>query len=147
MKLLTHLKSFPEDIFRTQTSSVFQTISATFYHIYNAERIWLKRCIPNVEVNETITDFKDIEYAKANFLELNSLLMDALQHGYNNLGDIVHQNLRGVTFTNNINDIILHLVNHGTYHRGNIASMVREFGYKGTSTDYIQYVREQEKSI
>lgn len=37
-------------------------------------------------------------------------------------------------------ELIQHVVNHGTYHRGNITAMLRQLGYTGTSTDYIFYL-------
>lgn len=36
---------------------------------------------------------------------------------------------------------LLHVVNHGTYHRGQIATMLRQMGAKPIGTDYITYVR------
>lgn len=33
-------------------------------------------------------------------------------------------------------DILMHVVNHGTYHRGHIASMLYEMGYSPPTTDY-----------
>ncbi|WP_313897918.1 DinB family protein [Brevibacillus sp. FSL L8-0520] len=35
-----------------------------------------------------------------------------------------------------------HVVNHGTYHRGNIAAMLRQQGYAGVPTDYVFYLYE-----
>jgi len=39
-------------------------------------------------------------------------------------------------------DIMQHAVNHGTYHRGNIAAMLRQIGFAGTNTDYVFYLYE-----
>jgi uncharacterized damage-inducible protein DinB len=36
-----------------------------------------------------------------------------------------------------------HLVNHGTYHRGQIATMLRQLGNKAQSTDLILFYRER----
>ncbi|MBE3554365.1 MAG: hypothetical protein IMW85_05085 [Thermicanus sp.] len=49
---------------------------------------------------------------------------------------------KGERFTNHLEEIIHHIVNHGTYHRGNIAAMVRQLGQTGVSTDYIDDLRE-----
>jgi len=38
-------------------------------------------------------------------------------------------------------DIILHVVNHGTYHRGNVASMLYEVGVVPPTTDLPVYLR------
>ena len=37
-------------------------------------------------------------------------------------------------------DMILHVVNHGTYHRGNITAMLRQMGYASVPTDYGIYL-------
>ena len=36
--------------------------------------------------------------------------------------------------------MILHVVNHGTYHRGNITAMLRQMGYASVPTDYGIYL-------
>jgi uncharacterized damage-inducible protein DinB len=36
--------------------------------------------------------------------------------------------------------LVQHVVNHGTYHRGNITTMLRQLGHPGVSTDYIFYL-------
>ncbi|MDQ0113805.1 putative damage-inducible protein DinB [Paenibacillus harenae] len=37
-------------------------------------------------------------------------------------------------------DFIQHLVNHGTYHRGNVTAMLRQIGHPGTPTDFGFYL-------
>lgn len=44
-----------------------------------------------------------------------------------------------------INELIQHIVNHGTYHRGNISSMLRQLGHAGASSDFVFYLYEVNK--
>ncbi len=44
------------------------------------------------------------------------------------------------TFNARCVDYIQHMVNHGTYHRGNVTAMLRQLGYAGTPTDYAYYL-------
>ncbi len=37
-------------------------------------------------------------------------------------------------------DVVQHVVNHGTYHRGNITAMLRQLGHAGAQTDYTLYL-------
>ena len=143
MKLLAHVENLSEDIFHKRMNSVFPSIAETFYHIFRGQRIWIKRCIPSLVVNESVTSFHDIEQAKASLSELHEIIIDSINLHYNQLSEVVYQNTKGTTFKNHIDEIMHHLANHGTYHRGNIASMIRECGYNGTSTDYIQYLRDR----
>jgi hypothetical protein len=41
-------------------------------------------------------------------------------------------------------DVIIHIVNHGTYHRGNVTAMLRQLGFKGTATDYGFYLHNMQ---
>ncbi|MBT2292127.1 damage-inducible protein DinB [Paenibacillus albidus] len=55
-----------------------------------------------------------------------------------------HDNIEVVypsgTFSARCVDYIQHLVNHGTYHRGNVTAMLRQLGHAGTPTDYGYYL-------
>ncbi len=147
IKLLEYIDQLSNDIFHKPMNSVFPTIAETFYHIFRAHRIWFNRSIPELDIDESLTAFDSIEHAKHSFIELHAVLIDAIHQHYENLDEIVYQSPKGATFQNNFDEIVYHLVNHGTYHRGNIASMIRECGLKGTSTDYIQYLRDVPKSL
>ena len=37
-------------------------------------------------------------------------------------------------------DLIHHVVNHGTYHRGNISAMLHQQGERGIPTDYVYFL-------
>jgi uncharacterized damage-inducible protein DinB len=39
-----------------------------------------------------------------------------------------------------VSELVPHVVNHGTYHRGNITAMLRQMGYASVSTDYGIYL-------
>ena len=49
-------------------------------------------------------------------------------------------NLRGQPYTYRTGDILLHVVNHGTYHCGQLAHMLRQLGRTPPSTDYLVYL-------
>jgi len=59
------------------------------------------------------------------------------------LNDPVHyKNRIGNSYKNNITDILFHVINHSTYHRGQIAMLTRDVGLLPISTDYIFFKRE-----
>jgi len=53
-----------------------------------------------------------------------------------------YQSLDGRSFRNLLEDILLHLVGHGFYHRGQIASLVKASGGQPALTDFIFWCRE-----
>ena len=47
----------------------------------------------------------------------------------------------GRNFTNRAVDILVHVAMHGSWHRGQIATLMRQAGAEPASTDYIAFVR------
>jgi uncharacterized damage-inducible protein DinB len=55
--------------------------------------------------------------------------------------ELSYTNYQGEPFTNNVQHIMIHLVNHATYHRGQVALLMRMKGYEPVNTDLITYDR------
>ena len=51
-------------------------------------------------------------------------------------------NTKGETHTTAVGDVLLHVLLHSAYHRGQIASVVRAAGAEPAYTDYIHAVRQ-----
>ncbi len=48
---------------------------------------------------------------------------------------------QGDTYTNTVTDMIVQVLNHGTHHRGQIMTMMKEEGFVLPNIDYITFVR------
>ncbi len=68
---------------------------------------------------------------------LSSLGDDGLSHA------ITYRNSKGEAWTNSVEDILMHVVLHSAYHRGQIASDMRAAGYTPAYTDFIHGVRQK----
>jgi uncharacterized damage-inducible protein DinB len=53
-----------------------------------------------------------------------------------------YQNTKGEAFTDRVQDILMHVVMHSAYHRGQIATHMRAAGHTPASTDFIHAVRQ-----
>lgn len=56
-------------------------------------------------------------------------------------GKVRYTNSKGETFVNSVQEILLHVVNHSTHHRAQIASDLREHGHEVPVMDYIFHKR------
>ena len=54
---------------------------------------------------------------------------------------LVYNNYVGDPYENNVQQIMIHLVNHSTYHRGQVAMLLRQNGLEPINTDFITYDR------
>jgi uncharacterized damage-inducible protein DinB len=52
-----------------------------------------------------------------------------------------YNNMAGAPNLSSLEDISAHLVNHGSYHRGQVVYLIRELDITPPSTDYIRYAR------
>jgi uncharacterized damage-inducible protein DinB len=56
---------------------------------------------------------------------------------------ISYQNLKGERWEYSLGQMLQHVVNHSTYHRGQIITLLRQLGLKGVSTDFLLYFDDQ----
>ena len=112
-------------------------------HILVAKTVWLARIIPGFQALsfETQMPLADCRKWNAELKEVVEAFLSQLDPEHIG-GKVGYKNLKGVPFENFLTDILAHMVNHGTYHRGQIASLVNKAGGKPAATDYIGFVRE-----
>ncbi|HKN34639.1 MAG TPA: DinB family protein [Terriglobales bacterium] len=56
---------------------------------------------------------------------------------------VSYKNSKGESWTNSVEDILMHVVMHSAYHRGQIAADMRAAGYTPAYTDFIHGVRQK----
>ena len=110
---------------------------STFEHILGAQRVWLSRL--GVEVTQAGEDMSLDELVGIVNRAWHMVLTDgALEQ------PITYQNLHGFPFTNTIGQIATHVVNHGTYHRGQLRGQAMAEGLESfPETDLINFYRER----
>jgi uncharacterized damage-inducible protein DinB len=55
--------------------------------------------------------------------------------------ELSYRNYVNEPYTNNVETIMIHLVNHSSYHRAQIAILLRQKGMEPVNTDFITYDR------
>lgn len=114
---------------------VIQTMS----HNFNAAHLWNSRILKTVSSFKIWQSHEPKDWHKIS----ETLFFDMLKAlNSHNISDIItYQNLAGENHQSTLSDILLHVVNHGSYHRGQIILMLQEKGLKTVSTDFIKYSR------
>ena len=141
---VSHLS--PEEFNRDLKSS-FPSIRQTMLHFISAEWIWLSRW------NGVSPSKAPDNWDASTFDSLRSIWNEVngdLTKFVNGLteavltSEITYQNLKGDRYSNRMEHMLRHVVNHSTYHRGQITTMLRQLGKEATSTDFILYIREKQ---
>jgi len=113
-------------------------------HIINAQQVWLGRLAPEYPATVGIWDIYATEDLENKLVADNenwtNYLKTAMEEDI--LKIIPYKNSKGDPFQNRVMDILYHVINHGTHHRGQISLLLRQTGIAPPVTDYIAYMRE-----
>ena len=113
-----------------------------YSHVLGAEAVWLARLAgrpSDVAVWPVLTLEQAAALAARNAAELSALVSSL---GPDDLGrEIDYRTTDGRAFRSTTEDILLHVALHGSYHRGQIALLIRGAGGEPASTDYIAFAR------
>ena len=113
-----------------------------YSHVLGAEHVWLTRLRGE---RQTVPVWPQLSLSEA------EVLADEVHAGYDAYvaaidfdeldRDVTYTNSAGQQFTSRVEDILVHVALHGSYHRGQVAMLIRDGGGTPASTDYIAFVR------
>ncbi len=112
-------------------------------HLLSAERIWLER-LKQQPQSSPVWPKLGLEECEAQAAEMAGLwreYLDLITAGDVNQS-VSYKNSKGEEWSSTIVDILAHVVTHSAYHRGQIASHMRESGQTPAYTDFIHGVRQ-----
>lgn len=117
--------------------------SAIMGHVVGAEWTWWAR-LRGVPPREAVWPTLSLEQLASEARELGALWSAyAAPLGTADLAaPIEYSNSRGERWSSAVSDVLLHVLIHAAYHRGQVASMVRGAGAEPASTDFIHAVRQ-----
>lgn len=146
-QVFQNLKQLPDGVYGDTIKSVFPSIKEVLVHLYATDITWLE-----IMKGSTIQDtFKKVEQRRK---EVDGVTIDELESCYEKLAKDYENSLTSqpdlerTIVTEHpkmgvcefiLADLIHHVVNHGTYHRGNVSAMLHQQGERGTPTDYVFY--------
>ena len=145
-RMLDAVGALPEGAYRKDLGNSFGSVHGTVVHILGAEELWLKRWHGESPTSLVSPD------AFASFAEIRRR-WDQLESEYQRflaalteeavLRVIRHRDTRGNAYATPLWQMMQHVVNHSTYHRGQVTTMLRQLGARQVATDLIMYYRQQ----
>ena len=110
-------------------------------HILAAERVWLER-LQQVRQSVAVWPEPDLARCGAEAVELERQWLEYLKSVTDLSQAVAYKNTKGEQWSSRIGDVLTHVVLHSAYHRGQIASHMREKGQAPAYTDFIHGVRQ-----
>jgi uncharacterized damage-inducible protein DinB len=143
-QMIAHLKTLDADKYRREIKSIFSSVSKVLPHIYSVEHGWLS-ILEGQSMREALQNSFQLQE------KMETFTLEELEEAFHALAE------RFISFLNSQDDlemritldnpyagvretslaeIVFHVVNHGTYHRGNISAMLHQGGDASVMTDY-----------
>lgn len=139
---LLHLE---ESLLKKEVTSSFPSLHATLLHVWDAESAWWQRIKLAERVVKPSEGFEgDAKDVIAGLQQVDRQLLDwvtvsperALLH------EMIYMSFKKEQFKQPVYEVLLHVFNHATYHRGQMVTMLRELGVTTIpATDYVVWTR------
>lgn len=146
-KIMETILTLPEEKQKAEVHSSFSNLYRTVLHMWDAETAWWQRMklqeriiIPSENFIGTMRDVVN------GLNQQNQQWLDWVSNSTDNALDHVfqYQNSKKEQFKQPIYQMVLHVFNHGTYHRGQLINMLRQLGIeKLPQTDFIVWSRKK----
>jgi uncharacterized damage-inducible protein DinB len=147
-RMLDVVSALTAEQFTKDLSSSFASLRETIVHILSAEWIWLKRWQgESPKAMFDAKDFFELDLLKAKWAEveneqadfINSLKDESLEEA------IAYVNTKGEEWKYPLSQMMQHVVNHSSYHRGQVTTMLRQLGAKAVPLDLLVFIDEKSK--
>jgi uncharacterized damage-inducible protein DinB len=141
-QVLQALDEVPAEDLTRDTGTSFGSVLGTMAHILGAEQVWLSRFLGvSLQSLPSTEDFPDLASLRSSWEDfwpqlevfLASLAEDQLER------DFTWTNFAGEVHTVPFRQALLHVVNHSTYHRGQVVAQLRQLGRSAPSTDLVYW--------
>jgi uncharacterized damage-inducible protein DinB len=146
-RILSAVEPLSNEQYTRDLGNSFRSIRDTLVHIYSAEWIWYSRWQGTSPTEPIPFDrFADLSALSAAWRTLESGIRSFVD-GLDDAGiarAIDYRLLSGQPGRSAFSQMVQHVVNHGSYHRGQITTMLRQLGAQPPkSTDMIFFFRER----
>lgn len=141
------LEAIPEEILKQDRGVYFVSLFGTLNHLLFAQKLWLHRLIGTPKPKGITERFAEtLGGLKAINSELQGQLLEFVKK-------VDKEGLRqeitftsvpeGHTYVFTVENILFHLFNHQTQHKGQLTALIEQAGYNFEPIDYLLYVESQ----
>jgi uncharacterized damage-inducible protein DinB len=119
------------------------SILGTLVHVMWSEWIWLRRWLGESPKRVVAVDeFSGLDAVVAAWDKIESERAEFVARLTESdlAARISYENLRGETWTYSLAHMMQHVVNHSSYHRGQIVALLRQIGSVPPATDFLVYI-------
>jgi uncharacterized damage-inducible protein DinB len=141
------ISPLPRELYMKNNGTSHGNLHGTVTHTVGAEEIWLKRWTgAAVKGMPKPDDFPDFTSLRQHWETIDKKIhefCDSLTTEHAIRKDVVYHDLKGNQYSQPLFQLMQHLVNHSSYHRGQIVAQLRQYAVAPVSTDMVVFFREK----
>ncbi len=135
-----------EEQFTRPLGSSFSSVRDTLAHICGGEWVWLERfhgrmpaAMPDIKQFSTVAALREhwLPQEQDLLAFVGGLTQEDLE------GVLEYKTMKFGIYRNPLFQALQHLANHGTYHRGQVTTLLRQLGAQPVLTDLMHFYRER----
>ena len=148
-RILDAVSRLTAEQFTTDVASSFRSVRDTLTHILSAEWIWLRRwkgTSPAAMLNPA--EFPNPAALRDKWAEVEAEQMDFVQSLTEEAlpSLLAYTNTKGERWEYPLVQMMQHVVNHSSYHRGQITAFLRQLGAEAVGTDLLMFMDAKAKA-
>ena len=146
--------SLNSEDFERSSGAYFDSIQGTLNHILVGDIVWFSRFREHSENYKSLAtlnvfhqpkSLSDILYCKFSDLQkarknLDSMIEHWVENETNNKDferNLTYKNTKGISSTRNFGELLHHVFNHQTHHRGQVSTLLNQLGLDIGVTDFL----------
>lgn len=145
-RLRERVDEMSEEAYHAEAGIAFDTVHGTLNHMLLVDNLWYHRLREEVYEFDSLTQELESQPEKL-WLKLVARadhFIDMLE----TMGEeyvqttFTYENSAGLEYENERGQILAHVFNHGTHHRGQISAAMTVLGYEWPKLDYLYFLRD-----
>jgi len=143
-RTLESVRPLEAELLSRDLGASYGGVRGTLTHIYQADKIWLARLFGkptgNLAEFQPPAEWDALEQEWLEILDHYIAWAQALpEGGWDRV--VNYRDTKGTPYQSPVWQILAHLTNHDSYHRGQVAAMLRQLGQVPAGSDLILYYR------
>lgn len=142
-RILAAVSALDAEQFNRDLAGSHRSVRETLVHILSGEWIWLMRWQrKSPQAMLAPADFPTLACLRAKWVEVENEQMKFVR-GVTEVSlkkMSAYENTLGETWRYPLQHMMQHLVNHSTYHRGQVVAMLRQLGAEAPATDFLIFL-------
>jgi uncharacterized damage-inducible protein DinB len=141
------IQKLPAHLHTQTVHGSFPSLQATLLHQWDAESVWWQRMKLQEQVIWPSAGFSgDLDAVIKSLLNQSRQWQEWVQQAQDHMleHEFIYQSSKKEKFKQPVFQVLLHLFNHGTYHRGQLVTMLRQLGVTDIpASDFIIWSRSK----